>query len=110
MNSEDVGESRSSLQPEQSAPKGISSTPGEMKVSQKNVPPTGTRKKMYLLECDEDLITGETNYCRRIPIYDDPIMDPLNGSPVNAAVVSPNASRQATANGGCTQTKCDVSR
>lgn len=110
MQENEEGASQSRLDTDQGNPKEIPSTPREMKVSQMNTPSTGTRKKMYLLDCVEDVITGEINYCRRIPIYDEPTTDKLNGSPGNAAAMSLNASRQATANGGCTQTKCDVSR
>lgn len=80
---------------EQGTPKEISSTSGQMKVSQTNIPRPGTRKKVYLLECEENVITGETNYCRRIPIYDEPF---------------PRAPRQAMVNEGCTQNDCDVSQ
>jgi len=93
---------------EQGTPKEISSTSGQMKVSQTNIPRSGTRKKVYLLECEENVTTGETNYCRRIPIFDEPFTGPETDSSGNVAEVSPNASRQATVNDGCSQTVCDV--
>jgi hypothetical protein len=110
MQENESGASQSRLETDQGTPKEISSTSGQMKVSQTNIPPSGTRKKIYLLECDEDIITGETNYCRMIPIYDDPIPGPVTRSSENVSEVSTSASRQVTANGGCTQTKCNLSR
>ncbi len=61
MKEDNVGESRSSPQAEQSAPKEISSTAGQMKVSQTGILPSGTAKKLYLMECDEVIATGEKN-------------------------------------------------
>lgn len=109
MQENEDGASQSRLETDQSTPKEISSTARKMKVSEKNTPSTGTRKKMYLLECDEDVITGETNYCRRIPLYDEPIPGTVTDGPGTPPAISPAASRQATTNGGCTPTKCDIS-
>jgi hypothetical protein len=109
MQEDESGASQSRLETNQGTPKEISSTPGEMNVSQTNTTPSGTRKKRYLLECDEDIVTGETNYCRRIPLYDEPIPGTVTDGLGTPPTVSSIASRQATANGGCTSPKCDIS-
>lgn len=69
----DVGGSQSRPATVPGTPKEISSASGQNVPPQTNVPSTGTKKRMYLMECDEDVATGKTNYCRRIPIYDEPI-------------------------------------
>ena len=99
---------RSNTEP--GTPTGISSPLKQMKVSTKNTPPLGTRKKVYLMEGEEKVITGETNYCRRIPIYDEPFSGTVADTSGKTPDVSPSAARQVTAIEGCTQTSCDVSR
>ena len=100
----DVGGSQSRPAAVPGTPKEIPSVPGPTNVSQQtNIPSTGTRKRMYLMECDEDVATGKTNYCRRIPIYDEPL-------PGKAPEVDPVVPRKATANGKCTPDTCDISQ
>ena len=98
----DVGGSQSRPATVPGTPKEISSASGQNVPPQTNVPSTGTKKRMYLMECDEDVATGKTNYCRRIPIYDEPIPGTVPDSPGKAPEVSPGVPRKATANGECT--------
>lgn len=100
----------SRLETDQGTPIEISSTSGQMNASPKNTPLTGTRNKMYLLDCNEDIVTGEINYCRRIPIYDNPKPATVIDIPGSLPPAPPSASRQAVAKSGCTQTKCEVPR
>ncbi len=106
----DVGGSQSRPATVPGTPKEISSASGQNVPPQTNVPSTGTKKRMYLMECDEDVATGKTNYCRRIPIYDEPIPGTVPDSPGKAPEVSPGVPRKATANGECTSAVCDLSR
>lgn len=60
------GEARSSVQPEQSAPKSESSLVEEKKVSQEDRLPK-TRRKRYILDCEESP-DGSFSCCRLIPL------------------------------------------
>lgn len=109
MTKEEIGESRSRVQTEQSAPKEKSSISEEMKVSPMSTPPSGTRKILSLLECEVDVVSGETRYCRRIPIYDDPVAVPAVGGTVNVPSTPLNTTSVDASNEGCSPTNCSIS-
>ena len=66
MTETEVGESRSNVQAEQSAPNGTSTPSGEKKVSQEN-DSSVRRRKRFILDCEEHP-DGSLSYCNLIPI------------------------------------------
>jgi hypothetical protein len=110
MKQDDMGGSPLRSETAQGTPKEISSTSGQMKVSPKNTAPLGTRKRTFLMECEEDISTGELTSCRRIPVYDEPFPGTVTDRSGNVPDVAPITSRQSTANRECTQTSCAVPR
>ncbi|MDD5142875.1 hypothetical protein [Methanoregula sp.] len=108
MTKEDLGESRSRVQSEQSTPKEISSTAGQMKVSQTETSASGTRKTLSLLECDVDVITGETKQCRRIPIYDESLRAKVAEDPGETSEGTVSEPDKTTTDDGCTATTCNI--
>jgi hypothetical protein len=107
MSEKDNGGPRDRQATNQGTPK-ESSPSLEMKVSQMNTPISGTRRKLFLLECEENA-DGEISYCRRIPIYDEyrPLPGASRARNAQESVPSP-LRREQPKGGGCTIHLSDV--
>lgn len=100
------GVTGSSLQPEPSAPNGITSHPDEKNVSTKNTSYT-PRRKLYLMECDEQ-DNGALARCRLIRLTE--IEEPQQAAEEQDGQGSPISDEsQEEATKQCTATKCPIS-
>ena len=105
MESSKEGVTGSSLQPEPSAPNGITSHPDEKNVSTKNTPST-PRRKLYLMECDEQ-DNGALARCRLIRLTE--IKEPQQAAEEEDGQGSPiSEESQEEATKQCTATQCPI--
>lgn len=105
MENSKEGVTGSSLQPEPSAPNGITSHPNEKNVSTKNTSST-PRRKLYLMECDEQ-DNGALARCRliRLTEIEEPrqLTDEQDGQ---GSPISDESQEEATKQ--CTPTQCPI--
>ena len=99
MTETEVGEPRSNVQGEQSAPNGTSTLSGEKKISQENDSSTHRRKR-FILDCEERP-DGSLSCCNLIPINEgkqpepaverqqDPVSTSTNPNPEYISGTSP---------------------
>jgi len=106
MTETEVGETRSNVQAEQSAPNGTSTPSGEKKVSQLN-DSSVQRRKRFILDCEERP-DGSLSSCNLIPINEVKQPEPAVKRQQDSASTSTDPHPEKASEDRCTSRKCKV--